>query len=147
MYLTHSSEYSVNILLNFYKIQDSTSSKHVKIEILDFCPKPPTSLNRPIFPSIYKRGFGLTWFRCSVVGCSVVGFSVVGRSVEDLICYDKILKGSFTVDLALCCVAQICFEPKKNIFVNTYIFIDIKTINPFKRLFSISRCISISIQI
>ena len=60
MYLTHSSEYSVNILLNFYKIQDSTSSKHVKIEILDFCPKPPTSLNRPIFPSIYKRGFGLT---------------------------------------------------------------------------------------
>ena len=116
MYLTHSSEYSVNILLNFYKIQDSTSSKHVKIEILDFCPKPPTSLNRPIFPSIYKRGFGLTWFRCSVVGCSVVGFSVVGRSVGNLICYAKILKESFRVDLALSCIANICFETENNYF-------------------------------
>ena len=116
MYLTHSSEYSVNILLNFYKIQDSTSSKHVKIEILDFWPKPPTSLNRPIFSSIYKRGFGLTWFRCSVVGCSVVGFSVVGRSVEDLICYEKILKESFRVDLALSCIANICFETENKYF-------------------------------
>ena len=81
-----------------------------------------------------------------MVGCSVVRFSEVGRSVEDLICYDKILKGSFRVDLALCCVAQRCYGPKKEHFCK-YIYIDIKTINPFKRLFSISRCISISIQI
>ena len=44
-----------------------------------------------------------------MVGCSVVRFSVVGRSLEDLICYDKILKGSFRVDLALCCVATNMF--------------------------------------
>ena len=42
--------------------------------------------------------------------------AVVGRSVGNLICYAKILKESFRVDLALSCIANICFETENEYF-------------------------------